>query len=219
MKLLLFLPLGLLLATAGHAATTFVTNTSGNAAALQGDGAGDTANLNLSVADGGGTITITTIGAFNGNNTQTLGMDGASMGVGNNKWGNTSQRWLFSFDQEVDFNALGFFGSSQGMKLESVAWKDDATASGANWNFSSNGSVGTFTFNSANGPTFDFTSAAVSSVPAGTELKIEHTSGSGGAQMGSFTITPVFAPVTIPEPSAALPGALALLLLVRRRRG
>lgn len=42
-----------------------------------------------------------------------------------------------------------------------------------------------------NGPAFDFTSAGVPEITAGTEITIEHNSGNGGSQMESFTITAV----------------------------
>lgn len=205
--------IGVLSLGAANAATTFVTTTGGNAAALDGHIAGSSAELTLSAGDGGGTIGLNTIGVFRDTTPKALSMTSTSMGVENEKWGTTDQRWIFSFDQAVDFDALGFSGTSNGMILESAAWKDDASASGSNWSFSSNGTVGTFSFNSSNGPTFDFTGANVSSVAAGTEIKIQHASGAGGAEMTSFTITP------IPEPSAiALTCLGGLALILRRRR-
>ena len=203
-----------LMALPTHAATIFVTNDNGNAAALDGDGAGTITPLTLSAADGGGTINVTTIGAFNGTGAQTLGMTSVSMGVGNEKWGNTDQRWLFSFDQTVDFDALSFSDSNQGMKIESLAWKDDADTTGSNWSFTSNGTIGTFSFSTGDTTpkTFDFTSAGVSSVAAGTEIKIQHVTGAGGARMLSFTITP------IPEPATLALAAIGLGGLRRRRK-
>lgn len=207
------------LAAPTNAATTFITNTSGNASALQGAGAGATTALTLSATDGGGTLNVNTIGVFVGGAT-TLGMDGDSMGVSNDKWGDPTQTWSFSLDQTVDFGGFEFFGGSLTYTFESVAWKDDANASGTNWSFTGNGTIGKFTFSYSGGSTnvvnaesYDFSTAGVSSVPAGTQMSIYKSGGASGGQMASFTLTP------IPEPSAlVLAGAGVIGLALRRRR-
>ena len=98
--------------------------------------------------------------------------------------------------------------------MQSVAWKDDAAASGTGWTFTSDGTIGIFSLSS--GQIYDFTSAGVSDVTAGTDIGFAAFGGAnGGDLLRSFTITPV----VIPEPSAAILGGLGFLLLLRRRRG
>ena len=206
----------LLAGTSVHAATIFTTNTGGNAAGLEGDGAGDTTSLNLSAEDGSGTIDLTSDAVYNGGTAQTLGMDASGMGIGNSKWGNGPQGWTFSFDQEITFDGIGFNaagGATEGVFIQTDAWigatVDDSSQ---NWTFDSG--AGAFSVQGGNGPTFDFTSAGVSSIAAGGLITIEHNSGNGGSQMTQFTITPA----AIPESSAALLIGLAGLALLRRRR-
>ena len=198
--------------SSAQAATVFQTNTSGNAAALQGVGATDVTELTL---NGGGTINLTTIGVFNDTNAETLGMSATGMGVNNDRWGNDNQRWLFSFDEIISFDAIGFFaagGSNHGLIIRSAAWKDDIVTVGSNWTFSSDDDFGTIAFNTNNGPAYDFTGSGLSNVAANTQIEINYMSGSGGASMSDFTLT------VIPEPTTALLGGLGLLALLRRRR-
>ncbi len=201
-----------------NAATVFVTNDSGNAAALDGAAETDpltTTDLTLSAEDGGGTITLTTLEVNReGSGGFALGMNANSLGVIGAAFGTVNQQWLFSFDQDIDFDALDFIGFdvSNVMSISSSAWVGDADATGSNWDFV--GSTGIFTLNgSAASETFDFASAGVSSIAAGTPILINHESGFGGTGMTSFTISP------IPEPSACgLIGLSGLALLLRRRR-
>ena len=157
---------------------------------------------------------MTTNTVLVGASTVTLGMDSDSMGVNNAAWGN-DQRWHFSFDQDVSFDALTFFGNATNYAFESTAWKDDANTSGSNWTFTSDGTTGTFTFTGPGGAAelFDFSSAGVANVIAGTEIRIYTTGGSTGGQMQSFTITPV------PEASTfvILLAGVSGLCLIRRR--
>jgi len=204
-------------AVPSHAATIFITNNTtsktlasneGDAAALEGDGAGDTTTLNLSTDDGGGAIDITTIAVTN----SSLGMDGDSMGTGNDKWG-TPQSWTFSFDKEISFDGFGGTGTGNAtFGIQSSAWVgatvDDSTE---DWSFDS--TTGEFSANVDNFQSFDFTSAGVPNVAAGTSISIEHIGGSSGAEMTDFTIT------VIPEPaSLALLGLGSLLIAGRQRR-
>lgn len=202
--------------SSAQAATVFLTNTDGNASVLQGAGADDVTALTLSAEDGGGTINLTTMSVYNGANAQTLGMNNVGMGVGNERWGNGPQGWIFSFDQIVSFDGIGFNnlgGTGEGLKIESTAWANATVdATGQNWSFTSDGTSGRFSILAGAGPIFDFTSAGVASVPAGTPIIIEHNAGNGGGQMTEFTIT------AIPEPSTALLGGVGLLALLRRRR-
>lgn len=217
--------LTVLLVGSSHAATTFLTNNAskilasdeGDAAALEGDGGGDTTTLTLSADDGGETIDLTSSAVFNGGTAQTLGMSTVGMGIGNDKWGNGPQGWTFSFDQPVGFDGIGFNdagGSGEGLKIESTAWANETVdASGQNWTFTSDGTSGQFNIIGSDGPAFDFTSAGVSDVAAGTPITIEHNSGNGGSSMTSFTIT------AIPEPSTALiSGLFGVAFFLRRRR-
>jgi len=205
-------------AVPAHAATIFTTNTSGNAAGLEGDGAGDTTTLTLSTADGGGTIDLTSVSVYNGGTAQTLGMDTVGMGIGNSRWGNGPQGWIFTFDQTISFDGIGFNdagGGGEGVFIQSDVWigatVDDT---GQNWTFDSVN--GAFSVEGGNGPLFDFTSAGVADVTAGTEINIEHNSGNGGSNMTQFTITPT---TVIPEPaSLALLGIGSLLIAGRQRR-
>lgn len=213
-----------LLAAPTDAATIFETNINGNASALEGVGAGSETDLTLSAADGGGTIKLTTIGAFNGTNPQTMGMTADGFGVGNDKWGNTNQRWLISFDQNVSFDGIGFTnagGNGEGLRIESSAWANAVVDdSGQNWTFSSDATQGGFNILGGNGPLFDFSAAGVADVTAGTQITIRHNSGNGGSRMTQFTITPIADVNPIPSPTAALAGLVGLAGLgMRRRRG
>lgn len=213
-KHLLFSALGastLLAATSANAATTFVTNTGGNAAALNGHEAGSSSSLPLSAEDGGGTITLTTTSVLRSGNADELFMDADSMGVQNDKFG-SEQNWTFTVAQTISFDALTFKTINENMTLRSTAWVGDADATGTGWSF--NGTTGEFTILGSNGPgTYDFTSAGVSDVAAGTEIGFGFfTSAAGGEELSSFTIT------VIPEPSAVLLGGLGFLALLRRRR-
>lgn len=198
-----------LMALPAQAATTFITNTSGNASALNGVSSGDSTPLTLSAADGGGTITLTTI---NTSGNTDLNMDGNSLGHGNDKWG-ANQNWTFSFDQTISFDGLSFETppGGQPMVLRSAAWKDDADASGTGWSFSSDGTLGTFALSGDS----DFTSAGVSDVAAGTSIGFGYFgSTTGGTELSSFTIGTI-----IPEPSStALLGLGGLALILRRRK-
>lgn len=217
MKLKLLIPTLLsAMALSSQAATVFHTNTNGNASALESAGADVVTPLTLSAEDGGGTINLTTISAYSGATAQTLGMSVDGMGVGNDKWGSGPQGWVFSFNQIVSFDGIGFStsgGNGEGLKIESTAWANAIVDdTGQDWSFSSDGTSGIFSILAGNGPTFDFTSAGVASVAAGTPIIIEHNAGNGGGQMTEFTIT------AIPEPSTALLGGLGMLALLRRRR-
>jgi hypothetical protein len=214
MKSLLNLSLSLFLLPCLPAATTFITNTSGNASALGGVGAGDDTALTLSAGDGGGTLTLQTISVYNGNSPQTLGVSADGLGIGNDRWGNGPQGWTFSFDLAVGFDGIGFNGNggaTEGVGITSSVWIgagiDDT---GQNWTF--NNSTGTFSVQGGNGPLFDFSGVSVPVVPAGTPINIEHNSGNGGSNMTQFTVT------AIPEPSSALLGMLGGMLLLHRRR-
>jgi hypothetical protein len=214
----------------GHAATTFITNNSSSKTlasnesdagvgltngtdndGLHLDTVGDSTVLTLSVDDGGGAITFTTTAIAANNN---LFMDSDSMGHGNDKWGH-SQNWTFSLDKTISFDAIDMFSYNETMYLQSSAWVGDANTSGTGWTF--DGTTGTFSLLGSAGtdPLFDFTSAGVSDVAAGTDIFFGYTgSAGGGEQMRSFTIT------VIPEPSTALLLGLGggLLCLLRRRR-
>jgi len=232
MKAILSPLIFLSLAASSHAATTFITNNSaktlasnegdagvglttgsaddGNNNGLNGDTLGSSTALTLSTDDGGGTITFTTVAIYNN---LALFMDSDSMGHGNDKWG-ANQNWTFTVDKTISFDAIDMFTYNETMYLQSDAWIGDADTSGTGWTF--NGTTGTFSLLGSAGsdPLFDFTSAGVSDVPAGTEIFFGYTgSASGGEQMRSFTITPV------PEPTAGLLGGLGALLLLCRRRG
>lgn len=193
-----------------NAATVFLTNDNGNAAALDGANAGTTTALTLSAADGGGTINLSTIAAVDGS-ASSLGMTAASMGVTNEKWGG-GQYWTFSFDQEISFDGFGGSGTGNAtFGIRSSAWVGATVDDSAeDWSFISG--TGEFRANVTQFQSFDFTSAGVANVAAGTSITIEHVGGSSGALMTDFTITP------IPEPSAAILGGLGLLALLRRRR-
>ena len=211
--------------TSANAATTFITNTGGNAAALEGDAAGTVTGLTLSAEDGGGTINLKTIAIHSsGADPEELGMNTVSMGVSNEKWGTAFgapgyQLWRFSFDQEIDFLGLGFIagGGDIKMRLSSTAWAGETGTTGTGWSFSSTGIEGTFTINSADSPaSLDFSSAGVSSIAADTEMTIafDGAEADGGIQMTSFTIA------AVPEPSsaAALFGVVGLCAVALRRR-
>jgi hypothetical protein len=216
MKQLLIPIFGLSLVTCSHGATVFTTNTSGNAASLAGDGASDTTTLTLSAADGGGSFDVNTVAVYNGASAETLGMDADGMGVGNSKWGSGPQGWTFTFSQAVSFDGIGFNdagGNNEGVFVQSDAWIGATVdATGQNWTF--NSTEGAFSVVGSDGPTFDFTSAGVSTVTAGSQITIEHNSGNGGSNMTSFTVTPV------PEVSACalLAGGLAMSWVMVRRR-
>ena len=198
----------LLAGTSVQAATTFFTNTGGNAAALDGAQSSTDVDLTLSSADGGGTINLATVNVSGG---ESLSQDADKMGHGNTKWG-ANQNWTFKFDQTISFDEINILISTDVFTLKSTAWAGDANASGSGWSFDGTGTEGEFSFESFTGNT-DLTSAGVSNVPAGTEIGFGHFGGAnGGNELRSFTITP------IPEPSATLLGALGLLALLRRRR-
>jgi hypothetical protein len=208
-------------ATATNAATTFLTNNTspkslasneGDAAALEGATPGTATPLTLSSDDGGGSITLTSTEISAAGE---LGMDADSMGNGNDKWGN-DQRWTFEFDKPVSFDALTMITIDEDMILQSTAWGTDSDATGSKWSFTSDGTTGTFSiFGSNSGPgTYDFTSAGVSTVAAGTEMTFGFPGGAtGGEELSSFTIS------VIPEPaSLSLMGLGGLMLLPRRKR-
>lgn len=216
----------LLAATSVQAATVFLTNNTSpkTLASNEGDAgvgltngtdnnglhldeAGDSTVLTLSADDGGGAITFTTINVSGGNN---LFMDGDSMGHGNDKWG-ANQNWTFSLDQTISFDALSFKASlgAQTMTLKSAAWVGGTDTAGTGWSF--DGTTGEFSISGAGD--FDFTSAGVSDVAAGTSIGFGFfESTAGGIELSSFTIT------AIPEPTTALLGGLGFLALLRRRR-
>ena len=220
--------------TASQAATTFITNdlpttdpggglpfktlasNEGDAAVLDGAGAGNTRTLTLSSGDGLGTIDMSFIRvqsniADNSAN-ESIGMDGDSMGIGNDKWGDPSQGMEFSFDQAIDFLGMEFISGGTAITLTSTAWGSDTTGqSGTGWTFSSDGSTGTLRIVGAGD--YDFSTGTFSTVAADTPMIMRRNSGGGsGIGMASFTIN------VIPEPSAALLGGLGALLLLRRRR-
>lgn len=222
------------LIASSHAATVFITNNDatdggtnplasneGDAGigltngttnnGLDGDSTGDSTVLSLSADDGGGAITFTTVNTSG--NTDLL-MDSSAMGHGNNRWGN-GQNWTFTLDQTISFDALDFQNNDNpgSYDLRSVAWKDDAAASGTGWEFTSDGTIGIFSLSP--GQIYDFTTAGVSNVAAGTEIGFGSFSGANGGEiLRSFTITPV------PEPSsfALLAGCFGLTWIMIRRR-
>jgi hypothetical protein len=200
-----------------YGATTFVTNTSGNAVALAGDGAGTTTPLTLSAGDGGGTLNLTTVGAFNDSTAQTLGMDGSTMGIGNDRFGTVNQRWIFSFDQTLSFDGIQLIDevtntSRDSMYITSSAWIGNTVTNGSNWTFDS--VTGTITTGDVpySSTAYDFTGAGLANITSGTSITIGFAGGNGGTGLESFT-------VSIPEPSAALlAGIFALTGVMRRRR-
>lgn len=178
------------------------------------DADGDSTVLSLSQDDqnaGFGDITFNTVAV-----TDNLFMSTDSMGNGNDLWGN-GQNWTFTLDQTISFDALDFDvgGDEDAYSLRSAAWKDDADASGTGWSFTSDGTIGIFSLTS--GQIYDFTSAGVSNVAAGTEIGFGAFGGAnGGDALNSFTITPQ----VIPEPSAfaLLAGMFGLTWVMLRRR-
>lgn len=238
MKNLLLPFLGLALATSAQAATVFLTNNTspktlasnegdagsglttggaddGNNNGLHGDTAGASTVLTLSADDGGGAITFSTSDVSGGNN---LFMDGDSMGHGNDKWG-ANQNWTFSLDQTISFDALTFGTINEEMILQSDAWIGNSDISGGSgataWSF--DGTLGQFTFgDSSNGAaSFDFTSAGVSNVTAGTSIAFGYfASAGGGESLESFQIS------VVPEPSTfgLLAGCFAMAWVMVRRR-
>jgi len=192
---------------AGVGLTTGSTD-DGNNNGLDRDRAGASTVLALSADDGGGPITFNTIDVSGSNE---LFMDGTSMGHGNAKWG-ANQNWTFTLDQTISFDGLDFAVNENSYSLRSVAWKDDAAASGTGWSFSSDGTIGIFSLSS--GQIYDFTTAGVSNVSAGTEIGFGAFGGAnGGEVLRSFTIT------VIPEPGSLALLGLGGLLIARRRRG
>lgn len=230
MKATLITIFGLSLIASTHAATVFLTNNSspktlasneGDAGigltnggpdnnGLNGDTTGDSTVLALSADDGGGTITFTSVDV---SSDASLFMDGDSMGHANDKWGN-SQNWTFSLDQTISFDALTFKTINETMTLSSSAWEGDADATGSNWSF--DGTTGTFDILGSNGPgIYDFTSAGVSDVAAGTSIIFGFLgSAGGGEELSSFTIS------VVPESSsfALLAGCFGLAWIMVRRR-
>ena len=210
--------LSLGLVAGASAATTFVTNTSGNAAALAGDGAGTTTPLTLSAGDGGGTLNVTTVGAFNDATAQLLGMDGSTMGITNDRFGATNQRWIFSFDQTLSFDGIQLIDevsntSRDSMYITSSAWIGNTVTNGSNWTF--NSVTGTITTGDVpySSTAYDFTASGLADITSGTSITIGFAGGNGGTGLESFTVSP------IPEPGAvALIGLAAMPLLIRRRR-
>ena len=214
----------LMVASSASAATTFLTNNTSpkalasnesDAAALEGATLNTNTALTLSSDDGGGGIIITST-AFTG--ASVLGMGPTSMGNGNDKWGN-GQSWTFQFDQTISFDAIDMFDYNEVMTLQSSAWVGNANATETGWTF--DGTTGTFTLLKALGtdPLFDFTSAGVSDVAAGTDIFFGFTGGAnGGERMRSFTITPVSDSAAVPEPATlALVGLGMLGLAIRRK--
>jgi hypothetical protein len=207
----------LVLAATSNGATTLVTNTSGNAAALAGDGANDTTALTLSAGDGGGTLNLTTIGVFNDTTAQTLGMDASTMGVTNDRFGATNQRWIFSFAQTLSFDGIQLIDevtntSRDSMYITSSAWIGNTVTNGTNWTFDS--VTGTITTGDVpySSTAYDFTGAGLANITSGTSITIGFAGGNGGTGIESFTVSP------IPEPgSVALIGLAGLSLLLRRR--
>ncbi|MCH7225128.1 sialate O-acetylesterase [Haloferula sp. A504] len=217
-KILVFSTLAsLALTVASHADTTFVTNTSGNAAALAGNGAGTTTPLTLSAADGGGTLNLTTVSVLQDNAESALGMDGTSVGVFNDKFGinnGNPQTWIFSFDTTLSFKGFTFAdenGTGDTITISSSAWTSDTVTNGANWTFSG----GTITTNGIPGtPTaYDFSGSGLSNIAAGTQITIAFGSGNGGAALHSFTVGTIAADTDPPTPDpmtwASVPAAVS----------
>lgn len=216
-----------------HASTTFILNNSslktlasnesdasvgltsggaddGNNNGLDQDTGGASTVLALSADDGGGSITFNTT-SVSGNNK--LFMDGDSMGHGNDKWG-ANQNWTFNLDKTISFDALTFSTKNETMILRSTAWVGDADATGTGWTFTTDATYGIFTLTGGAG-TFDFTSAGVSTVTAGTDIGFGFfASASGGEQLTSLQIS------VVPEPSsfALLAGCFGLAWVMVRRR-
>jgi len=174
------------------------------------DAGGDSTVLSLSADDGGGAITFNTTSLSSGGN---LFMDTISMGHNNSKWG-ASQTWTFNVDQPISFDKIHISSLNEnGLRLQSSAWVGDADTSGTGWTF--DGTTGTFALSSSVGTdfNFDFTTAGVSDVAAGTDITWGFPSSAGGGErMESFTIT------VIPEPSSLALIGIGGLLIARRRR-
>jgi len=208
--------IALALTATSHAATVFTTNTSGNAAALAGAGAGTITPLTLSAEDGGGTLNLTTVSVFDTNGVTTIGMDANSLGVNNDKWG-IDQEWTFSFDLTLSFDGFVMNDTNtvqDPFLISSSAWIGNTVTNGSNWTFNSTtGTISTIAIPTAE-TTFTFTGSGLADVTAGTSITIAHNfNGGGGVEMRSFTVSP------IPEASTlALLGLSGLLLLIRRRR-
>ena len=207
---------GLAIGSSASAATVFETNTSGNAAALAGDGAGDTTALTLSAGDGGGTLNLSTVSVFDTNGATTIGMDGNSMGVNNDKWG-IDQEWTFSFDQTLSFDefVLSDVNTVQDpMTISSSAWIGNTVTDGSNWTFNSTtGTIRTIAV-PASSTAFVFAGSGLANVSANTNITIAHDfAGGGGVQLESFTVT------VIPEPGSLALLGLGGLTIARRRRG
>ncbi|MCH7225124.1 hypothetical protein [Haloferula sp. A504] len=208
-----FLPpaiISLVLTAASHGDTTFLTNNTspktlapdeGDGAPLAGIGASDVTALTLSADDGGSALNLTTVSVVDQNGATTLGMDGDSLGVNNDKWG-VDQVWTFSFDQARSLKDISLSDANtvqDRLTISSTAWGSDTVVDGGNWTFTTDGTVGTITTAVIPGsPTiFDFDASGLSSVPANTTITIAHLSGGGGVQLHSFTVGTV---VLDPDP-------------------
>lgn len=206
----------LALTVASHADTTFATNTSGNAAGLAGVGATDTTALTLSAGDGGGTVILSTVSVNDQNGATTLGMDGDSLGVNNDKWG-VSQVWTFSFNQTLSFDnfVLSDVNTVQDrLSISSSAWVGLTVTNGTNRTF--DGTTGTVTTDfavPAAQTAYDFTGSGLTAVPSGTNITISHVSGGGGVQLHSFTVDTIAADTDPPTPDpmtwASVPAAVS----------
>lgn len=212
--------ISLALTAASHGATTFVTNTSGNAAALAGDNANTTTPLTLSAEDGGGTLNLTTVSVLLDNAESALGMDADTLGVSNDKFGvnnENPQTWIFRFDQTLSFDGVQFIdqnfqtGSQDTMTISSSAWIGNTVTNGSNWSF--NSTTGTITTDNVpnSSTSYDFTGAGLANITSGTTITMAFNTGNGGTGLQSFT-------VSIPEPSTALLAGLFSLTGVMRRR-
>jgi hypothetical protein len=200
----------LALTAASRGETVFLTNNTpsktlasneGDAAALEGDGAGTTTALTLSADDGGGTLNITTTAVTpNPPSLPELGMDANSMGISNERWG-VNQSWTFKFDRTLSFDGIQLSDAAQiqdKMSISSTAWGSDTVTNGNNWSFSTSetapGSgifIGTITTDIIPGTStiYDFTGSGLSNIPQDTEITIAWVQGNGAVEMESFTVS------------------------------